>query len=98
MKILKIHPTLSPVKTNPKDVSQDEINFLNDQADLQSADTILGEIKLAPDHVILAGISFTTVLAILLILIVILFVLYCKMSSMSCYAKIYRSCPHQDSE
>ena len=98
MKILKIHPTLAPVKTNSKDVSQDETDFLKDQADLQKADTILGEIKLAPDHVILAGISFTTVLVILLILIVILFVLYCKLSRMTCGTQRYRSRPHQDSE
>ena len=98
MEILKIHPTLPSIKTVTKERSHDDSVFLNDQADLAKADSILGEIKLAPDHVIWAGISFSTVLLMMLVLIIVLFVLYCKMSNISCVAKRYRTRPHHGSE
>ena len=98
MEILKIHPTMPSAQIVSKERPQEDNNFLSDQADLLEADSLLGEIKLIPDHVIWAGISFSTVLFIMLVLIMVLFVLYCKMSSFSQITKRYRTRPHQDSE
>ena len=98
MEILKLHPTMPAPQIIVKDKSQEHESFLSDQADLEDADSILGEIKLNPDHVIWAGISFSTVLGIMLILITALFVLYCKVSSFAQVTKRYRTRPHQDSE
>ena len=98
MDILKMHPTLPSAQIFVKERSQDDNIFLSDQADLAEADSILGKIKLSPDYVIWAGISFSTVLLMMLVLIIVLFVLYWKMSSFSRVAKRYRTWPHHDSE
>ena len=98
MEILNIHPTMPAPKIVVKEKSQEEESFLSDQTDLVDADSILGEIKLSPDHVIWAGISFSMVLGIMLILIIALFVLYCKVSSFAQVTKRYRTRPHKDSE
>ena len=98
MEILSIHPTMPVPKIVVKDTSVEEESFLRDQSDLVAADTILGEIKLSPDHVIWAGISFSMVLGIILILVIALFVLYCKVSSFAQATNRFRPRPHKDSE
>ena len=81
MEILKIHPTMPVAQIVVKQKSQEDEIFLSDQTDLAVAESILGDIKLSPDHVIWAGISFSTVLFIMLVLIIALFVIYCKTSN-----------------
>ena len=98
MEILKIHPTMPVTQIVVKQKSQEDEIFLSDQTDLAVAESILGDIKLSPDHVIWAGISFSTVLFIMLVLIIALFVIYCKTSSSAQVAKKYRTRPHQGSE
>ena len=80
--------------------SEDETMFWQDQADLGSAQTMLDSIDLAPKHVIIAGISFTSVLAILLIAVIALFILYCKPACIGCYCKkeMRKSRVHRDSD
>ena len=76
----------------------EEENFLGDQADLQDADRILGELNINPDHVVWAGVSLSVVLGITLILVIALFVMYCKVSSMAQATRVLRPRPHQDSD
>ena len=78
MSILNRHPTVQPYVNLSKQVTPDEFGFLMDQEDLEMAKDILGDIKLEPKHIMIAGISFTTVLAIVILMVVILFFLYCR--------------------
>ena len=98
MEILSIHPTLPAPIIVTKETSMEDEDFLRDQSDLLAADTILGELKISPDHVIWAGISFSMVLGIILILVIALFVLYCKVSSFAQDTNRFRPRPHKDSE
>ena len=98
MEILSIHPTLpAPVIVN-KETSMEDEDFLRDQSDLLAADMILGELKLSPDQVIWAGVSFSVVLGIILILVIALFVMYCKVTSVAQATKVLRPRPHKDSD
>ena len=98
MEILSIHPTLPAPKIVTKETSVEDEDFLRDQSDLLAADTILGEVKISPDHVIWAGISFSVVLGIILILVIALFVMYCKVTSFAQATKVLRPRPHKDSD
>ena len=98
MEILSIHPTLPAPIIVTKETSMEDEEFLKDQSVLLAADTILGEVKISPDHVIWAGVSFSVVLGIVLILVIALFVLYCKVTSFTQATKILRPRPHKDSD
>ena len=98
MDILSIHPTLPDPIVITKETAMEEEDFLGDQADLQDADRILGQLNISSDHVVWAGVSMSVVLAITLILVIALFGMYCKVSSMAQATRVLRPRPHQDSD
>ena len=97
MEILSLHPTVPAPIMVTKESDMENEEFLKDQAVLLAADTILGEVKINPNHVVLAGVSFTVVLGIILILVIALFVMYCKVTNLTRTTMILRPRPHQDS-
>ena len=98
MDILSLHPTLPAPKVITRQTDMEEEDFLSDQADLQDADRILGQLNISPDHIVWAGVSISVVLAITLILVIALFGMYCKVSSMAQATRVLRPRPHQDSD